>query len=437
LLSPVQWRELLLLARDRTFGVQTLAMPLLIVGMQILLNAGSDIFAGAIDAPGTLALIAFGLASYTLMFSEFRALNVEGQALWILYCVPRSIESVLREKVVLWSALAGFFPLVMFVIAMIAAGGPSPAFLGAAAVVVIGVPIFAVIATALGVFGCDPLANDVRARVRGSYLYLYMLLASLYSFAIFMQDFWQRAALITLTALLAVALWQNARAQLPYLLDPSASPPASVSVADGLIATLLFFVLQALIATAALLLVRSRVATPGIVLIAYCGAGAATYGVMRFVYWRVRTAGVPQIWGAGVPVALGWGAAGGVAAAAAAIAYVELAQRFGFLSADESFSGGLREILWLAAIAVLAAPVFEEFIFRGLIFGSLRRSLDFFPAAFASAAVFALVHPPAAVSPLVVLGLCAALAYERTGMLAAPIVAHGIYNASVLVWGLR
>jgi ABC-2 type transport system permease protein len=43
----------------------------------------------------------------------------------------------------------------------------------------------------------------------------------------------------------------------------------------------------------------------------------------------------------------------------------------------------------LAAIAVPAAPVFEEFIFRRLIFGGQRRSLGVVPATPASAAIFA------------------------------------------------
>jgi membrane protease YdiL (CAAX protease family) len=157
---------------------------------------------------------------------------------------------------------------------------------------------------------------------------------------------------------------------------------------------------------------------------------------MRFVYWRVRTAGVPRIFGAGVPVALGWGVAGGMTAAIIAIGYVELAQKLDLWPAGENLPADLVQTLWLAAIAVVAAPIFEEFIFRGLIFGGMRRSFSFFPAALASAAVFALVHPPGALVPLFFLGLCTALAYERTGRLAAPIVVHGIYNGSVLAWAV-
>jgi hypothetical protein len=93
--------------------------------------------------------------------------------------------------------------------------------------------------------------------------------------------------------------------------------------------------------------------------------------------------------------------------------------------------------LWIYALAVLAAPIFEEFIFRGLIFGGLRRSLGALPAILASAAVFAIVHPPASMIPVFGLGVCAALAFDRTKMLLAPMIAHAIYNAVVLALQAR
>ena len=51
----------------------------------------------------------------------------------------------------------------------------------------------------------------------------------------------------------------------------------------------------------------------------------------------------------------------------------------------------LRLGAWMLPLGVLAAPLFEEFIFRGLVFRGLRRSMRLLPAAVASAAA-----PPAA-----------------------------------------
>jgi ABC-2 type transport system permease protein len=39
--------------------------------------------------------------------------------------------------------------------------------------------------------------------------------------------------------------------------------------------------------------------------------------------------------------------------------------------------------------------------------------------------------------PVFGLGLCAAFAFDRTKMLLAPMIAHGIYNAIVIAYQIR
>jgi ABC-2 type transport system permease protein len=429
-LSPVQRRELRLLSRDRTFLVQTLLLPVLIVGMQMFFFAKANIFVGAVEHPETLAAASFGLAAYTLMTSAFQTLNAEGQALWILYTVPQSLEAVLREKAKLWASVATVYALLVFVVAAAVSRTISLQFIGSAAIVLLGVPIFAVIATALGVFGCDPLATEVRRRVRLTYVYLCMTLASLFGLAVYASTVWQRIAVVVLTTLLAVALWQKARDRFDYLLDPTAAPPSRVSVSDGMIAALMFFALQATVFVFARNVGHADVAIA--IWIAFCTAGAVTYAAMRFVYWRIGTAGVPRLFAGGVPRALLWGVAGGAAASLAGVAYIVVVSRWHLLPSGTTALPDRRAFFVLATIAVLAAPVFEEFIFRGLIFGGLRRSLSVGPATLASAAIFAIIHPPYAVIPVFVMGTCAAVIYERTRVLAAPMLVHAIYNATVL-----
>src|SRR5262249_53999390 len=203
LLSPVQRRELRLLRRDRTFMVQTLLLPLMMVGAQLVLNVHADIFSGAVQAPSHLSAIAFGLAAYTLMFSAFQTLNADVQSLWILFCLRRSLESILRQKALLWGTVATLYAAAVFAAAIALARDVSWPLAANAAIVLAGVPVFAVIATALGVFGCDPLEQDVQKRVRITYLYLYMLIASFYAFAIYASTFWARIATMVLTALVA------------------------------------------------------------------------------------------------------------------------------------------------------------------------------------------------------------------------------------------
>jgi hypothetical protein len=86
-------------------------------------------------------------------------------------------------------------------------------------------------------------------------------------------------------------------------------------------------------------------------------------------------------------------------------------------------------------LSVLAAPLFEEFIFRGLLFQGLRRSTGPILGILGSAALFALVHPPIAVVPVFGLGIAAAISFQRSRLIWAAIMAHAVYNGCVMFLG--
>jgi membrane protease YdiL (CAAX protease family) len=90
---------------------------------------------------------------------------------------------------------------------------------------------------------------------------------------------------------------------------------------------------------------------------------------------------------------------------------------------------------WLLLLAVIAAPLCEEYIFRGLVFGGLERLWGFRRAALGSALIFAVVHPMLSAPTVFLLGLSTAFVYARSGMLLAPIVTHVVYNAAVIAGG--
>jgi len=96
----------------------------------------------------------------------------------------------------------------------------------------------------------------------------------------------------------------------------------------------------------------------------------------------------------------------------------------------------------LAAVAtvfliVIAAPITEETLFRGLFFGALRTRAPFWAAAGASGVLFGAVHlasGDAAVAGLLALfGVILAWLYERTGSLGPPIVLHMLNNGIAII----
>jgi membrane protease YdiL (CAAX protease family) len=431
-LSPIKRRELRLLSRDRNFLVQTLLLPVIIVGSQLMFNGKLNSFEELGQNPTLTAAIAFGIGVYVLMLSALQTLNNEGQTLWLLYTLPRSVENVLKEKAQLWAFLTMIYPTIV----ICAGAWYTEVFEWRMLILVLtvaaGIPIYSMIAVSLGVFACDPQAVEARTRVKPTYIYLYMLLASFYTWSIYSNVWSQKVVVMVLIASLALALWQKARDALPYLLDPTAAPPARVSAADGLIAATAFFILQGII-----LLILGASGGPiglGSMTIAFSASGLLVYGLMRFIYWRNKTAGVPAILrGADFALSLRYGAVAAAVACAAGVAYL-----FGLWHSP--FAPELPSIMtlnavgraWVLGLAVLAAPLCEEFIFRGLIYGGLRRSMPAAQAMVMSAAIFAVVHPPVSMLPVFVLGLCTAWTFERGKTLLAPMLVHAVYNAVII-----
>jgi ABC-2 type transport system permease protein len=429
--SAVQRRELTLLGRDRNFLVQSLLLPVLMVLAQLFISGRLDSVATLGENPAAMAAMAFGIGAYVLL-AAFQSVNNEGQALWLLYTFPASVDTVLKEKAQLWTALTLPYPLAVFGLGLYFSAAPDWELLALLLVVLAGMPLYALIATSLGVLAANPLAQEAQPKLRPTYFYLYALLAALYGGAVAAAAWPQKIVFVVLAAALALALWQKARDALPYLLDPAAAPPARVSSADGLIAAMLFFLLQA--AMLAVIGAGGEPAGAAATAIVFAVAGALSYALTRYSYWRTKTEGVPKVF-ARAPAAplLAWGLGAGAGAAAFACAYVFLLRQAGVLSDATTLAGGMpHSRAWLLGLAVLAAPLFEEFIFRGLLFKGLRRSMRLPPAMLASAAVFAIVHPPQSMLPVFVLGLCSAYAYERGKSLLAPMLAHAGYNAALL-----
>jgi membrane protease YdiL (CAAX protease family) len=79
-------------------------------------------------------------------------------------------------------------------------------------------------------------------------------------------------------------------------------------------------------------------------------------------------------------------------------------------------------------------PLTEELLFRGLVFRWLRQRLDFWPAAFVSAAVFGVAHGSADKAVIAgLLGLPLAWLFEKSRSLVPAILLHQSYNSLALM----
>jgi membrane protease YdiL (CAAX protease family) len=81
-------------------------------------------------------------------------------------------------------------------------------------------------------------------------------------------------------------------------------------------------------------------------------------------------------------------------------------------------------------IAVVAAPIVEESVFRGFLFNALLRYAPVWLAATISGILFGLTHfSPSALAPLACSGIVLAYVYYASGSLVAAMITHAIFNA--------
>jgi membrane protease YdiL (CAAX protease family) len=95
----------------------------------------------------------------------------------------------------------------------------------------------------------------------------------------------------------------------------------------------------------------------------------------------------------------------------------------------------------IGATAVLAAPIVEEIVFRGVVMDVLRRRWGWWTSALVQAAIFSAIHIETLTSAtmfvtLAMLGFIFAWLRRVTGSLVAPIVAHLVFNLISLVLSL-
>jgi uncharacterized protein len=84
--------------------------------------------------------------------------------------------------------------------------------------------------------------------------------------------------------------------------------------------------------------------------------------------------------------------------------------------------------------ASVAAPLFEEVLFRGFLLPSLTRYMSTWGAIALSSLIFAVAHLSLSeVLPLMTLGMVLGFVYARSRNLAAAMLLHGLWNAGTLV----
>jgi len=94
-------------------------------------------------------------------------------------------------------------------------------------------------------------------------------------------------------------------------------------------------------------------------------------------------------------------------------------------------SGSVAVVALIGVLAIVIAPVFEEFLFRGFAYPVIKQRWGTLKALVIVSAAFAAIHLHLpSLGPLFALAVGLGLAYELTGSLLAPITMHVLFNAA-------
>lgn len=437
--SAIITKDVRQLLRDSSMWYVAVLLPLvqLLVLALTVMTLESRLLVGSSQH---LPLLAFGIGVMSSLASS-SALTLEGTSLWLLFELPRSLGSMLLSKAVLWVLLSCAYVAIVFAFGLF--HQPlSWSLLAGAVHAFSGVALLALCGVGLSVHVVDPgaLARGERSFRGGSSFLLLSALAAVFAFG-FYADHWTRASLVLLLGAATLGIWQTSTRTLPFVLDPERRPPAIVSLSDGLTCALAFTTLQSV----GTLLLAHFLELQGWLgrLTSFVLAGVFVIAVTLVVLRRRGVSGLPSalgwIWPDSLRPALRsallWGApAVGVGAAYAAVMshWPGLTEAARAAAPPAQVPSGAQ--LWsYPLLAIVAAPLVEEVIFRGLIFRSLRATLSINVSAALASTIFALAHPGLSFAPVFVMGFLAARALERSGSLISAILVHAAYNAALMV----
>lgn len=101
---------------------------------------------------------------------------------------------------------------------------------------------------------------------------------------------------------------------------------------------------------------------------------------------------------------------------------------FWIMSSEQDLS-----LTYLFIIAVIIAPIVEEFFFRGFVLNKWAEKYGSVKGVFWSSFLFMIVHIPSFFVPQLIVGLFCAIVYMKTKKLIYPILVHAFYNLLVIL----
>ena len=425
--------EGLLLLRDRTLAMQVILVPLMIVGYQVLIN---PTMVQSITAAGICAL-AYSCGTYASLITAPQLLVSEAKGVWMIYNLPVAVAAYFRRRETLWRSVSTGLAVMLVVVMILVSGDFQVTEIWRYLMTLFGVWVMGRVVSGivLGRPQMPDVASGEMPRMAPGRMYGAMTFAGIFGALLWHGSFWPLVSSLVVFWFLGVAIWQRREISFNYLMEPVEEEPPSWGVDDGLWSVVVFLLVQVLVTVIGGV---TGGVTREVILSSFVVGGLVAVG---FTKLRQRQKGIP------LPEFPGEGGRVGRSRLIVEIvvaAAVCLAAGIGWtLILETGVFGGMEGELgseWnpvvLILLAVVAAPILEELLFRGFM---CRTMLGFWSkrnAIFGSALIFAIVHPGTSFPPVFLLGIATAVLYLRSRSVVPGMILHGLYNLGIVGWAI-
>lgn len=425
-------KEFLQVVRHPELLLQVLLAPVLILGLLYLKNPEQSLSLMTRDS-GAVCVSIFAVAAYVLTGAAGALLALEFRNLWFLQTLPRSLADTVRSKARFWSVIVSAPVVAVCVWAFVSQPDSFASLAVRMPFLLAYLLLFAEVCFGSLSLGAA-VSNETTVRFRRSVWFIPGFLSVECAAALYVGSAWSLVGTLILLTLVNVAIRQRQLVELPWISEPSDAPPRRLDVAHALIALGGFIQVRDVLR--GVLLTKSFDPTTAAYL-AFVSSAAVIAGVFLLWQWRAG------MWPSSPmpkssplrPVAIGT-----AIVCTVGFLWVSVLRQSPDIVASAHLSLRLPTSLqsldrdaWLRmASLLLVAPVFEEWLFRGLLFRNLRTSWSLAASVLLSALLFTVVHPAASSVGVFSLALVTALVYEKTGRLLAPIAVHFLYNLTIM-----
>ena len=428
LLQPkgIWGREILLLVREKRLWF-SLLLPVFMIAVNHFVNGFEITTTKDVILQGFVVGLWVPISAIPVL-----AIKEKG-SMWLTFTFPKTLSEQIFQKMLFWSSIAAFVSFSTIVGYLILF---DVSFSLLYKIMFVPVFIFCISSIFYGIrLGNlqyqSSLGNEQLKKT--GFGTMYLLVGSGY-FAIYSDDARNIFVTLFLFVFLATTLWQKYSHEFPYLLDDGFKPRLEIAIEHGVMAVLGFFVLQSVVIFALIDLNLSKFPT----MIGFGIAGFVVYAISAFYFWYNKAKDTAKIFGFQKPKSWFLAAKNTLFFAGLALIVRVIYQPvIHYLQAlvDET-AVSVSDFTEYAMGAIFLAPIFEEIIFRGMVYGGLRKDRGVLVSVLLSALLFTIVHPTISWPPVFALGVCCAYAYEKTESLLSPILIHFLFNVVAIVLSL-